>query len=73
MAEGVEFQPILSSSPVDMAKRMVGCAEVNNRGNKISFTMMQDTPPGTPDNKPVTAANFGNGFMQRSCVVAWVG
>lgn len=48
--------------------------EVNNRGNKISFTMMQDTPPGTPNNRPVAAADFGNGFlMRRGYVVAWVG
>ncbi|HKC42786.1 MAG TPA: alpha/beta hydrolase domain-containing protein [Burkholderiales bacterium] len=48
--------------------------EVNNRGNKISFQMMQDTPPGTPNNRPVTAADFGNGFLMRQgYVVAWVG
>src|SRR5262245_57776354 len=48
--------------------------EVNNRGNKISFQMMQDTPPGTPNNRPVTAAHFGNGFLMRQgYVVAWVG
>jgi len=72
----VEFSAdIVILKPVDMAKANGRLYfEVNNRGNKISFTMMQDTPPGTPNNKPVTAANFGNGFlMQRGFVVAWVG
>lgn len=72
----VEFSAdIVILKPVDMAKANGRLYfEVNNRGNKISFTMMQDTPPGTPNNRPVTAANFGNGFlMQRGFVVAWVG
>jgi Alpha/beta hydrolase domain len=61
--------------PVDMSKANGRLYfEVNNRGNKISFTMMQDTPPGTPNNKPLTAAHFGNGYLMRQgFVVAWVG
>lgn len=61
--------------PVDMRKANGALFfEVNNRGNKISFTMMQDTPPGTPGNLPVTAADFGNGFLMRGgYVIAWVG
>lgn len=61
--------------PVDMRKANGRLYfEVNNRGNKISFTMMQDTPPGTPGNNPVSAADFGNGFLMREgFVVAWVG
>jgi hypothetical protein len=48
--------------------------EVNNRGNKISFTMLNSTPPGTPNNNPTVAAHFGNGWLQRQgYTVAWVG
>jgi hypothetical protein len=61
--------------PVDMGRANGALFfEVNNRGNKISFTMMQDTPPGTPGNNPVTMADFGNGFLMRQgYVIAWVG
>jgi hypothetical protein len=61
--------------PVDMGKANGTLFfEVNNRGNKISFQMMHDTPPGTPNNNPVTAAHFGNAFLMRSgYVIAWVG
>jgi hypothetical protein len=61
--------------PVDMQKANGALFfEVNNRGNKISFQMMHDTPPGIPNNNPVTAAHFGNGFLMRSgYVIAWVG
>jgi hypothetical protein len=61
--------------PVDMHKANGALFfEVNNRGNKISFQMMHDTPPGTPGNLPVTASNFGNGFLMRhGYVIAWVG
>jgi len=48
--------------------------EVNNRGNKIVQTMLNDTPPTANNNNPITAADFGNGFLQRrGYVVAWVG
>ncbi len=48
--------------------------EVNNRGNKISLTMLNDTPPTANGNDPTTASDFGNGFlMRRGYVVAWVG
>lgn len=48
--------------------------EVNNRGNKISHTMLNSTPPGTPNNNPTAAAHFGNGWLQRQgYTVAWVG
>jgi hypothetical protein len=61
--------------PVDMAKANGTLFfEVNNRGNKISFQMMHDTPPGAPNNNPVAAAHFGNAFLMRSgYVMAWVG
>jgi len=35
--------------------------EVNNRGNKISLTMLNDTPPTANNNFPTTASDFGNG------------
>jgi hypothetical protein len=48
--------------------------EVNNRGNKISFTMMNDAPPDANNNDPTTLHDFGNGFLQRQgYIVAWVG
>jgi hypothetical protein len=61
--------------PVDMGRANGALFfEVNNRGNKISFTMMQDTPSGTPGNNPVAAAHFGNGYLMREgYVIAWVG
>lgn len=72
----VEFSAdVVILKPADMAKANGRLYfEVNNRGNKISFTMMQDTPPGTPNNRPMTEADFGNGFLMRhGFVVAWVG
>jgi hypothetical protein len=61
--------------PVDMRKSNGALFfEVNNRGNKIALPMMNDTPPGTPNNNPIDAAHFGNGFLMRQgYVVAWVG
>jgi hypothetical protein len=48
--------------------------EVNNRGNKISHTMLNSTPPGTNNNNPTTAADFGNGWLERQgYVIGWVG
>ncbi len=48
--------------------------EVNNRGNKIALTMLNDTPPTANNNEPTTASDFGNGFlMRRGYTVAWVG
>jgi len=61
--------------PVDMARGNGGLFfEVNNRGNKISLVLMQDTPPAANGNDPATAADFGNGFLMRQgYVIAWVG
>lgn len=61
--------------PVDMKKANGALFfEVNNRGNKISFTMLNDTPPGTNNNNPQAPGDFGNGFLLRQgYVVAWVG
>ena len=61
--------------PVDLAKASGTLFfEVNNRGNKISFGRMQDTAPDANANAPVTAHDFGNGFlMRRGYVLAWVG
>lgn len=61
--------------PVDMARSNGALFfEVNNRGNKIALPMFNDTPPGTPNNNPVDAAHFGNGFLMRQgYVIAWVG
>ena len=61
--------------PVDLAKASGTLFfEVNNRGNKISFGRMQDTAPDANANAPVTAHDFGNGFlMKRGYVLAWVG
>ena len=48
--------------------------EVNNRGNKISLILMQDTPPGANNNDPTAEEDFGNGFLMREgYVIAWVG
>src|SRR5712691_1186862 len=48
--------------------------EVNNRGNKISPTMLNSTPPTANNNNPITAADFGNGWLERQgYVIAWVG
>jgi hypothetical protein len=48
--------------------------EVNNRGNKLIFSKMHDTPAGTIRNNPSSAEDFGNGFlMRRGHVLAWIG
>jgi hypothetical protein len=61
--------------PVDMWAGNAGLFfEVNNRGNKISFAMMQDTPPDANGNNPTLTNDFGNGFLMRQgYVIAWVG
>lgn len=61
--------------PIDMSKANGALFfEVNNRGNKIMLQMLNDTPPGTNGNNPVTPSDFGNGFMMRQgYVLAWVG
>jgi len=72
----VEFSAdLVLLRPVDMAKASgTSFFEVNNRGNKIVQTMLNDTPPTANNNNPITAADFGNGFLQRrGYVVAWVG
>jgi len=48
--------------------------EVNNRGNKISFQMMQDTAASANGNDPTVLEDFGNAFLLRQgYVIAWVG
>lgn len=48
--------------------------EVNNRGRKISFGRMHDTPSTVNHNDPMSPEDFGNGFlMRRGHVLAWVG
>ena len=72
----VEFSAdLVLLRPVDMAKASGTLFfEVNNRGNKIVQTMLNDTPPTANNNNPITATDFGNGFLQRrGYVVAWVG
>jgi len=61
--------------PVDGAKgNRALFFEVNNRGNKISLTMLNDTPPTANNNFPTTAADFGNGWLMREgYTIAWVG
>jgi len=48
--------------------------EVNNRGNKISLPLMNDTPPGSNNNDPSTPTDAGNGFLMREgYAVVWAG
>ncbi len=48
--------------------------EVNNRGNKLVFSKMHDTPASANRNNPASAGDFGNGFlMRRGHVLAWIG
>jgi len=48
--------------------------EVNNRGNKISGTLYNSAPPSANGNNPITANDFGTGFVLRQgFVYAWVG
>ena len=72
----VEFSAdVVLLRPVDMSKASGTLFfEVNNRGNKIVQTMLNDTPPTANNNNPTTPSDFGNGFLQRrGYVVAWVG
>lgn len=72
----VEFSAdLVLLRPVDMSKASGTLFfEVNNRGNKIVQTMLNDTPPTANNNNPITTTDFGNGFLQRrGYVVAWVG
>ena len=72
----VEFSAdLVLLRPVDMSKASGTLFyEVNNRGNKIFQIMLNDTPPTANNNNPITAADFGNGFLERhGYVVAWVG
>jgi hypothetical protein len=61
--------------PVDMSRsRPALYFEVNNRGRKISFGRMHDTPADADMNNPTAPRDFGNGFlMRRGHVIAWVG
>jgi len=48
--------------------------EVNNRGSKLTFSKMHDTPASADRNNPTLPEDFGNGFlMRRGHVLAWVG
>jgi hypothetical protein len=48
--------------------------EVNNRGRKVSFGRMHDTPSDADMNRPSLPRDFGNGFLlRRGYVLAWVG
>ncbi len=48
--------------------------EVNNRGRKITFGRMHDTASDANMNDPMSARDFGNGFLlKRGYVLAWVG
>jgi hypothetical protein len=61
--------------PVDPSKgNRALLFEVNNRGNKISSTMYNSSPPTANNNNPSTANDFGTGFVLRQgFVYAWVG
>jgi hypothetical protein len=72
----VEFSAdMVILKPVDMTKSAATLFfEVNNRGRKISFGRMHDTASDANMNAPMTARDFGNGFlMNRGYVLAWVG
>lgn len=73
---GVEFSAdMVILKPVDLARgAQTLFFEVNNRGRKIAFGRMQDTASDANMNDPVSARDFGNGFlMKRGYVIAWVG
>jgi hypothetical protein len=61
--------------PIDIARSSRTLFfEVNNRGRKITFGRMQDTPSDASMNAPSAPRDFGNGFlMRRGYVIAWVG
>ena len=72
----VEFSAdMVILKPVDLSKGANTLFfEVNNRGRKISFGRMQDTAADANMNDPMSARDFGNGFlMKRGYVLAWVG
>ncbi len=72
----VEFSAdMVILKPVDLSKGSNTLFfEVNNRGRKISFGRMQDTAADANMNDPMSARDFGNGFlMKRGYVLAWVG
>jgi hypothetical protein len=72
----VEFSAdMVILKPVDMS-RASGTLffEVNNRGRKVSFGRMHDTPSDANMNRPTAPRDFGNGFLlKRGYVIAWVG
>ncbi len=63
----VEFSAdMVILKPVDMQKSSgMLFFEVNNRGNKISFGGMHDTPANANRNDPMAPEDFGNGFIMR--------
>lgn len=72
----VEFSAdLVILRPVDLAKgSRTLFFEVNNRGRKISFGRMHDTPSDANMNAPAAPRDFGNGFlMRRGYTLAWVG
>jgi len=72
----VEFSAdMMILKPVDMARSSRTLFfEVNNRGRKISFMRMHDTPSDANMNNPSVPRDFGNGFLlRRGYVLAWVG
>jgi len=72
----VEFSAdMVILKPVDMDKGSNTLFfEVNNRGRKISFGRMHDTPSSANHNDPMAPEDFGNGFlMRRGHVMAWIG
>ncbi len=72
----VEFSAdMVILKPVDMALSAKSLFfAVNNRGRKIAFGRMHDTASDASMNDPITAHDFGNGFlMKRGYVIAWVG
>jgi hypothetical protein len=58
--------PFYILKPIDMArgnrKMFYG---VNNRGNKIEYAWRTILPPGTNNNNPTTAADFGDALLMR--------
>ena len=72
----VEFSAdMVILKPVDAAKASGTLFfEVNNRGRKIAFGRLHDVASDASLNRPMSAREFGNGFlMRRGYVVAWVG
>jgi len=61
--------------PVDMSRGNGGLFfEVNNRGSKLSFVLMNDVSGDANLNDPSTAGDVGNGFLLRQgYTLAWVG